>query len=133
MFARRIVMSVALALAAGIAAAQAQAPTVTRTPLLTQDLPIAGDYVATLVSVTIPAGGREGLPRHPGTLVAYVTEGTLTLDYEGKPTATLKAGDSFSVEAGKVHEGINRGSVPVKLIATFIVPKDQPMTTQVTK
>ena len=110
--------------------ATAQQPTVTRKVLLQQDLTIPG-YVAALVAVEIPAGGREGKHMHPGTLVAYVQEGTLTLDYEGKPTATYKAGDTFYVEQGKVHEGINNGGVPVKILATFVVEKGKPITTQV--
>ena len=128
---------VALVVAAGSAAAQKPAtpatPTVTRTPLLTKDLPMAGGYVATLVSVELPAGAREGRHMHSGTLVAYVKEGALTLDYEGKPTVTYKTGETFSVEPGKVHEGMNTGGVTARLIATFVFPKDQPMTTQVTK
>src|SRR6266550_8010707 len=83
-------------------AAAQQAPTVVRTVLLQQDLPIPG-YAAALVAVEIPVGGREGRHLHPGTLVAYVREGALTLDYEGKPTVTYKVGDTFSVEPGKVH------------------------------
>jgi quercetin dioxygenase-like cupin family protein len=107
------------------------APTVTRTPLLTQALPMPGGFVATLVSVSLPVGAREGRHMHSGTLVAYVAEGALTLDHEGKPTVTYKTGETFSVEPGKVHEGMNKGSVPTKLVATFVFPKDQPMTTQV--
>src|ERR1051326_3631624 len=84
-------------------AAQNQ-PTVTRKVLMQQDLTIPG-YTAALVSVEIPVGGREGKHTHPGTLVVYVQEGALTLDYEGKPTKTYKAGESFSVEPGKIHEG----------------------------
>jgi len=92
-----------------------------------------GGYVATLVSVELPVGSREGRHMHSGTLVAYVKEGALTLDHEGKPTVTYKTGETFSVEPGKVHEGMNKGDVTTRLIATFVFPKDQPMTTQVTK
>jgi quercetin dioxygenase-like cupin family protein len=128
---------IALAVSAGSAAGQQsaapKAPTVTRTPLMTQALPMPGGYVATLVSVELPAGSREGRHMHSGTLVAYVKEGALTLDHEGKPTVTYKTGETFSVEPGKVHEGMNKGDVTTRLIATFVFPKDQPMTTQVTK
>ena len=79
----------------------------------------------------IPAGGREGRHTHPGLAMIHVEEGTLTLDYEGKPTVGYKPGESFFVEAGKVHEGMNKGTTPVTAIATFIVPKGQPITTQV--
>ena len=128
---------IAFVVAAGSAAAQKPGtpatPTVTRTPLLTKDLPMPGGYVATLVAVELPVGAREGRHTHSGTLVAYVKEGAITLDYEGKPTVTYKTGETFSVEPGKVHEGLNKGDVTARLIATFVFPKDQPMTTQVTK
>ena len=110
--------------------AAAQQPTVTRKVLLQQDLAIPG-YAATLVAVEIPVGVREGRHTHPGTLVAYVQEGAVTLDYEGKPTVTYKTGDTFYVEPGKIHEGINNGNTAVKLLATFVVEKGKPMTTQV--
>ena len=106
----------------------AQAPTVTRKVLLQQDLPIP-DYQAAQVAVEIPVGGREGRHTHPGAAIVYVLEGTITLDYEGKPTATYKAGDSFFIEAGKIHEGINKGTAPIRALATFVVPKGKPLTT----
>jgi quercetin dioxygenase-like cupin family protein len=94
---------------------------------LTHDLPIAG-YQLVMAAVEIPAGGREGRHTHPGAVVGYVQEGVITLDYEGKPTMTYKAGDSFFIEAGKIHEGINNGGSPVKLVATFVVEKGKPLT-----
>jgi quercetin dioxygenase-like cupin family protein len=107
-----------------------QAPTVKRTVLLQHDTSVPG-YEAVLVSVEIPVGGREGRHTHSGTAMIHVTDGAITLDYEGKPTTTYKAGQSFFVDAGKVHEGINKESVPAKAIATFVIPKGQPVTTQV--
>jgi len=106
--------------------ATAQQPTVQRKVLLTQDLTIPG-YQAVMVAVEIPAGGREGRHTHPGAVAVYVTDGTLALDYEGRPTATYKAGDTFFVEAGKIHEGINNGGSAVKAIATFVVEKGKPL------
>jgi quercetin dioxygenase-like cupin family protein len=109
--------------------ANAQQPAVQRKVLLQQDLTIPG-YQAVLVSVEIPVGGREGRHTHPGSVLVHVEEGALTLDYEGKPTVTYKVGESFYVEPGKIHEGINRGNTPIKAIATFIVEKGKPLTTQ---
>ena len=130
---RRIVVLAAIAALAFVSAqvihAQ-QAPTVKRTVLLQHDTSVPG-YEALLVSVEIPVGGREGRHTHPGTAMIHVLEGALTLDYEGKPTTTYKAGQSFFVDAGKVHEGINKENVPVKAIATFVIPKGQPVTAQV--
>lgn len=108
----------------------AQAPQPTRKVLLQQDLAIPG-YTAALVAVEIPVGGREGRHTHPGTVIVYVQEGTLTLDYEGKPTATYTTGQTFSVEPGKIHEGMNKGNTTVRALASFIIEKGKPLTTQV--
>jgi quercetin dioxygenase-like cupin family protein len=124
------------ALAIGLAAlftsvtsvpATAQEPTVQRKILLTHDLAIPG-YQTVMGAVEIPPGGREGRHTHPGAVVVYIQEGVLTFDYEGNPTMTYKAGDSFFIEAGKIHEGINKGASPVKAVATFVVEKGKPLT-----
>jgi quercetin dioxygenase-like cupin family protein len=107
--------------------AMAQQPTVQRKVLLTQDMTIPG-YQAVMVSVEIPAGGREGRHTHPGAVAVYVIEGALALDYEGRPTTGYKAGDTFYIEPGKIHEGINNSSSAVKLIATFVTEKGKPLT-----
>ena len=116
--------------ARALVSGQTAAPTVKRTVLLQHDVSAPG-YEALLVQVEIPAGGREGRHTHPGTAMIHVVEGAITLDYEGKPTTTYKAGQSFFVDAGKVHEGINMTNAPTKAIATFVIPKGQPVTTQV--
>ena len=106
-----------------------QGPAVKRTVLLQHDTSAPG-FEAVLVAVEIPVGGREGRHFHSGTAMIHVTDGAITLDYEGKPTVRYKAGDSFFVDAKAVHEGINKENVPAKAIATFIIPKGQPVTTQ---
>ena len=63
--------------------------------------------------------------------MVFVQEGAITLDYEGKPTKTYKAGEVFSVEPGKIHEGINNGNTTARAIASFVVEKGKPMTSQV--
>jgi len=127
---------IAGALAIGLAAlstrvtflpATAQEPTVQRKILLTHDLATPG-YQVVMGAVEIPPGGREGRHTHPGAVVVYIQEGVLTFDYEGNPTMTYKAGDSFFIEAGKIHEGINKGASPVKAVATFVVEKGKPLT-----
>jgi quercetin dioxygenase-like cupin family protein len=96
--------------------------------LLQRDLDIPG-YETILNEASVAVGGREGKHRHPGAFVAYLLEGEMTLEMEGQPSRTLKAGDSVFVPAGQVHEGINTGRVPIKALVTFIVKKGQPLTT----
>ena len=110
-------------------ATSADAPQVVRKVLMQQDAP--GGQTMSLVSVTIPVGGREGKHTHPGPLLVYVESGTINLFYEGKGITPYKAGETFFVEAGKVHEGINMGNVPAVAIASFVTAKGQPLTKQV--
>lgn len=128
---RPLVPLVGVAMAAFLfaAATRSEAQTgIERKTLLQQDLTIPG-YETRLVEATVAAGAREGRHSHAGTLVIYVLEGEFTFEQDGLPTKILKAGDSVFVAPGQVHEGINKGGVPVKLVATFIVEKGKPITT----
>ena len=126
---RKSVLALALVAASAIAlpAFAADAPAVVRKVLQQND--IAGGQTLSVVEVTM--GGREGRHTHPGPLALYVISGAISLDHEGKANITYKPGQTFFVESGKVHEGINRGAVPFVGIATFITPKGQALTTQV--
>jgi hypothetical protein len=42
----------------------------------------------------------------------------------------FRPGESGVIDAGRMHEGINNGKVPVEVFATFVVPKGKPLTTQ---
>jgi quercetin dioxygenase-like cupin family protein len=116
------------ALAWSLAASAQNAPGPIRTVLHRQETTAPG-YEAVQIRVEIPVGGREGRHTHPGVAMGYVEQGTLTLEYEGRPAKEYKQGDTFVLEAGKVHEGINKGDVPVKAIATFVVTKGAALTT----
>ena len=116
---------------AGISAVRAQQqPGPTRTMLQKHDLQAPGEE-GVMVLVDIPVGAREGRHTHPAEVFVYVLEGTLTLDKEGKPSASYKAGETFFVERGIIHEGRNGGNAPVKAVAVFVTDKGKPMTTQV--
>jgi len=103
----------------------AQQPAIQRKALLQQDSTIAG-YQATVNIVEIPAGISEVRHTHPGPLTVYVLEGTLVLEHEGRPTTTYNTGDAVLIEAGKIHRGINSGTMPVKLLANLTSEKGKP-------
>ncbi len=121
--------TLAASLLAVVSLVQAQVG-VERNVQLRQDLDMPG-YETIVAEVTIAPGGREGRHSHPATLVGRVLEGELTLELEGETAKTLQAGDTAIVRPNQVHEGINKGKVPVKLIAVFIAPKGKPLTTPV--
>ena len=109
---------------------QGQEPKVERTILQRQDLAGVPGYELLFVEATIPVGGREGRHTHPGTMIGYLTQGSFTLEVEGKMT-DYEPATSVVIGPGVVHEGINRGKVPIKALVTFIVPKGQPLSTMV--
>src|SRR3989454_1031687 len=124
-------LTIAAALAAavlgtGIGLLNAQQPGFTRTVLQDQDLTAQGRHAVVARAEFVP-GGAAGRHTHPGEELGYVVEGALLLEVDGQPPRTLKAGDAFFVEAGKVHDGKNIGSGPAKVLATYIIEKGKPV------
>ena len=89
------------------------------------------DREGIMALVELPVGAQEGRHTHFAEVFAFVLEGTISLENEGNPNATLKAGDVFHILPGKIHNAMNTGSVPVKLAAVFVAEKGKPLTTQV--
>lgn len=110
--------------------ARADAPAFKRTELARHDLAIK-DREAVVARGEFPPG--VGIPKHthPGDEVAYVLEGALTIELEGKPAVTVKAGETFFVPGGTVHFGKNAGKTPTVVISTYIVEKGKPLMTPV--
>jgi quercetin dioxygenase-like cupin family protein len=96
-----------------------------RTVLQKSDVGSTGREV-TLQIVEFPAGAAEVPHTHPGELVGYLLEGSLDLMVEGKPMASLKVGDGFIIEGGKVHAAKNTAKGSSKLLATVILEKGKP-------
>jgi len=109
-------------------APRAEAPGPTRKVLLRRAISVPG-YEEVMIETSIPVGGREGRHTHPGTMFARVEQGTVMLDDEGKQSAVYKAGDSYFVDAGNVHETMNNGDVPVKILVTLVVQTGEVLTT----
>jgi quercetin dioxygenase-like cupin family protein len=128
--ARAIAVVAVVGLAGGLVLKGQQAPAVKRNVVLKEDTSIP-DREGVMAMVELPPGSTEGRHTHFADVFAFVLEGTIVLEIEGKPTATLKAGDVFHVPAGKVHQGTNNGSVTAKLAAVFVAEKGKPLTTQV--
>lgn len=120
---------VAIGIAGGLALNAQQPPQVKRNIVLKQDMSIP-DREAVMALVELPPGASEGRHTHFAEVYAFVQEGTISLENEGNPTVTLKAGDVFHISPGKVHQATNNGSVTAKLAAVFVAEKGKPLTTQ---
>jgi quercetin dioxygenase-like cupin family protein len=91
-----------------------------------QNLSVPGRHVVQAVAEFAP-GASAGKHTHPGEEIGYVLEGSLELQIDGEAPRTLKAGDSFFVPAGKVHDGKNVGSGAAKVLATYVVETGKPV------
>ncbi len=110
-----------------VAAMSAQQPAFKRTVLQTMELSIAGREAVT-AKAELPAGVSSGRHTHPGEEVGYVLDGAVTVERDGQ-SKTFKAGETFAIPAGQVHNAVNAGTVQATIVSTYIVEKGKPLAT----
>lgn len=119
----KMIQAIALAFVLGAAAtAHAEQP-VQRTDLIKNDIDVPGHEVVQ-VRVDLAPGVLAPNHSHPGE-VAFVLEGTLEYQLEGRQPVTLKAGQSLFIPSGVVHSAKNVGSGKASELATYIVRKGE--------
>lgn len=70
--------------------------------------------------VELQPGQETGWHKHNVPMYSYVMDGTLTVEYDAGVTKQFPAGTSF-MEAMKVfHNGVNKGSSPVRVLVVFM-------------
>ncbi|APW41219.1 cupin domain-containing protein [Rhodoferax saidenbachensis] len=121
---KRIVVGGLLVLATGGAFAQASG--LTRTLVGKADVSVPGRE-AVVARVDVAPGGVAGWHTHPGDEISYVLEGEATLLVAGQAPRKVVAGESFVVPAGIVHNAMNHGATPTKLVGVYVVEKGQPL------
>jgi quercetin dioxygenase-like cupin family protein len=121
----------ALALAADAASAQQlpaatqQTQTIKRTPLQKFDVP--GTNYETVIGIAeIAPNVNIGRHTHPGPESGYMLEGEMTLLVDGEPPLPVKAGQSYKVPPGAIHDA-KTGPAGAKVIATYVVEKGKPL------
>jgi quercetin dioxygenase-like cupin family protein len=86
-----------------------------------------GKYEIVLGLAEIAPGGSTGRHSHPGVETGMVLEGSAQFEIDGEPARTLKAGDSYAIPTGKVHNATTVGVGPAKVLATYVVEKGKPL------
>lgn len=104
----------------------AQNPGLQRTLVGRADVSVPGRE-AVVARVEVAPGAKAGRHTHPGDEISYVLEGEATLLVDGQPPRIIKAGESFVVPAGVVHDAHNDGAVPTRLVGVYVVEKGQPL------
>ena len=107
-------------------ALMAQASGLTRTLVGRADVSVPGRE-AVIARVEVAPGAKAGRHTHPGDEISYVLEGEATLLIDGQAPRTVKAGESFVIPAGVVHDAHNDGAVPIKLVGVYVVEKGKPL------
>ncbi len=108
----------------GYRIAAAQDPTKMGTILQRTQLVHAKGQEAILVLRELPPGAASGKHTQTGNEIVYVLDGSITLDVQGKPAATLKAGEAFQTVAGEVHNVKNASATaPAKALAFYVAKK----------
>jgi quercetin dioxygenase-like cupin family protein len=79
----------------------------------------AGTPEVTVSVITIAPGGETGWHLHAVPLIGYILDGVLTVDYGDKGTHTYKTGDGLLEAMNWPHNGMNKGTVPVRILAVY--------------
>lgn len=94
------------------------------TVLQRTELKSAPGWEAILVQRELPPGAESGKHTQAGNEIVYILEGSVTLEVQGKPAVTMKAGDTFTTVSGEVHNVKNASSTsPGKALAFYIAKK----------
>jgi quercetin dioxygenase-like cupin family protein len=120
---KRLVLGLIVVAFAG--AALAQQPGIKRTPLQKVEFP--DGYVTVTGIAEIAAGGSAGRHTHPGIETGYILEGEAIMSIDGQPDLHVKAGDSYAIPAGVVHDAKVHGDKSAKVIAVYVVDKTKPL------
>ena len=121
---RKIIMGLVAASVAFAGLAVAQQGGIKRTPLQKVDFPAGYNTVTAIAEIS--AGGAAGRHTHPGAETGYVMEGELELLIDGQPAQKLKAGDSYQIPEGVVHDA-KAGSNPAKVLGVYVIKAGEPL------
>ena len=81
-----------------------------------------------MISVAIAPGASSPPHTHPGDCVGTVVDGQIELRALGKDVRRVQAGEAFGNTRGTVHQFVNIGDKPVRMVTTLVVDKGKPRT-----
>jgi len=121
---KRLLLGLTVVAVAGAGIAIAQQSGIKRTPLQKLDFPAGYNTVTAIAEV--PAGGAAGRHTHPGAETGYVLEGELELVIDGQPPMKIKAGESYQIPEGAIHDA-KAGDKPFKVLGVYVVKAGEPL------
>ncbi len=121
---KKLLLGLTVVAVAGAGVAIAQQSGIKRTPLQKLDFPAGYNTVTAIAEV--PAGGAAGRHTHPGAETGYVLEGELELVIDGQPPMKIKAGESYQIPEGAIHDA-KAGDKPFKVLGVYVVKAGEPL------
>ena len=96
------------------------------TPVSCEKLPDMPGKSVTTAIVNFPPNAYTPRHRHPGSVSAFVLQGTLRSQLEGSPAGTYTKGQTWFEPPGAIHLFAENASTtePAALLATFIADDD---------
>ncbi|HEY7247978.1 MAG TPA: cupin domain-containing protein [Xanthobacteraceae bacterium] len=118
---------------AAVPPADAARPIGSSVPISSEALPNVPGKRLTVVRVTYAPGGYTPSHRHAGSVMAFVTAGTIRSQLAGGPVQTFKPGESFFEPPGAIHLVSENASLtePAELIAVFVADEGATLTTYI--
>jgi quercetin dioxygenase-like cupin family protein len=108
----------------------AAAPNITKPNMVLQQvvegLPTDDKQTVRVMTATFKPGDKTVYHTHRFPVTVYVLEGAFTLELEGRPPLTVKAGEAM-VEPPKVPmTGYNRSATETKVVIFYVSTNDTP-------
>ncbi|MBR2299828.1 MAG: cupin domain-containing protein [Alphaproteobacteria bacterium] len=81
----------------------------------------------TVLRITIPAGEKLAVHKHPILNIGYLTKGELTVRSENGETLVLRAGDPIVELVDVWHYGESTGSEDAEIVVTYVGDQEAPL------
>lgn len=81
----------------------------------------------TMLRITIPAGEKLSMHKHPILNIGYLTKGELTVRSENGDVLVLKPGDPIVELVDIWHYGESTGSEDAEIVVTYVGDKEDPL------
>lgn len=90
--------------------------------------PVTGDDAreSVLINATFLPGASTPVHRHPGDCIGTVVEGTIEMRIPGQEPRRYSAGQAYNNPRGVVHQLVNVGGTPARVLNTLLVDKGKP-------
>lgn len=93
---------------------------------VTEDLPKDDKQTIRVMTASFKPGDKTVHHTHRFPVTVYVLEGAFTLELEGRPPMTVKAGEAMVEPPNVAMTGYNRSSETTKVVIFYVSANDTP-------